>query len=136
LCKLHGEICKKKVFNQKYYNMLVGTEWIIDAFDCNAEKLRDVATLQTVFTSILNDLQLNTINETWHKFEGEGGVTGFALLTESHLACHTYPEFRTATFNLYCCRTRPNWNWEENLKKLLGAEKVTVEIVNRGNTDI
>ena len=40
----------------------------------------------------------------WHKFGGEGGVTGLIMLTESHLACHTYPEYQTATFNLYCCR--------------------------------
>jgi S-adenosylmethionine decarboxylase len=112
--------------------MFVGTEWIIDAFGCNAEKLRAVSALQTVFSSILNDLQLKSLNETWHKFDGEGGVTGFSMLTESHLACHTYPEFQTATFNLYCCRERPTWNWEENLKKFLNAENVVVRIVNRG----
>jgi S-adenosylmethionine decarboxylase len=114
--------------------MLVGTEWIIDAFDCNAEKLRDVSALQVVFSSILNDLQLKSLNETWHKFDGEGGVTGFSMLTESHLACHTYPEFQTATFNLYCCRERPNWNWEENLKKFLDAKSIVVRVIHRGSS--
>jgi S-adenosylmethionine decarboxylase len=110
----------------------VGTEWIIDAFGCNAEKLRGVLVLQAVFAKILDDLQLKSLHETWHKFEGEGGVTGFSMLTESHLACHTYPEFQTATFNLYCCRERPTWNWEENLKMFLDAEKTTIQIVSRG----
>ncbi|MDQ3064449.1 MAG: S-adenosylmethionine decarboxylase, partial [Acidobacteriota bacterium] len=71
----------------------------------------------------------------WHKFDGAGGVTGLVMLTESHLACHTYPEYRTATFNLYCCRTRPEWNWETNLKKMLGASEVRVTKIERGNTE-
>lgn len=54
------------------------------------------------------------------------------MLTESHLACHTYPEHGTATFNLYCCRERPEWDWTENLKKLLGAKEVKIERIVRG----
>ena len=61
------------------------------------------------------------------------GVTGLVALTESHLACHTYPEHRTATFNLYCCRTRPEWDWEVNLKTLLEAATVSVLKIERGN---
>lgn len=113
--------------------MLVGTEWIIDAFECEAEKLRQLETLQSIFSSVINDLQLKPINETWHKFDGEGGVTGLVLLTESHLACHTYPEFQTATFNLYCCKSRPEWNWEEKLREFLGAKSVKIQKVSRGN---
>ena len=60
-----------------------------------------------------------------------GGVTGLALLSESHLACHTYPEFGVATFNLYCCRARPRWNWEAVLAEMLGATSVTVRVLER-----
>ena len=105
--------------------MIVGTEWLIEAFDCDARSLRELAVLQSVFAGIIDDLGLKTLGEPhWHKFGGEGGVTGLVMLTESHLACHTYPEYQTATFNLYCCRTRPEWNWEENLKEMLGAALV------------
>ncbi|HLM00577.1 MAG TPA: adenosylmethionine decarboxylase [Pyrinomonadaceae bacterium] len=112
--------------------MLVGTEWIIDAFDCDAEKLRDGAALRRIFAQVVGDLQLKVIDEVWHQFPGERGVTGFNLLSESHLACHTYPEYRTATFNLYCCRTRPEWNWTINLSETLGARKVSIQKVERG----
>lgn len=114
--------------------MIVGTEWLIEAENCGAEKLRDLETLQTLFAQIISDLSLKTIGEiNWHKFDGEGGITGLAMLTESHLACHTYPEYETATFNLYCCRSRPEWNWEENLSELLGAKNVNVTKIERGN---
>jgi len=114
--------------------MIVGTEWLIEAFDCEAETLREKSALQNVFSQIIADLNLKTIGEPlWHKFGGEGGITGLTMLTESHLACHTYPEYRAATFNLYCCRTRPEWNWEKNLMRLLGANKIKVTKIERGD---
>jgi len=115
--------------------MIVGTEWLIEAFDCEAENLRNLPLLQGVFARIVSDLGLKTLGEPlWHKFGGEAGVTGLLMLTESHLACHTYPEYQTATFNLYCCRTRPEWDWEENLRKLLGAKEVKITKIERGNS--
>ncbi len=113
--------------------MIVGTEWLIEAFGCDAEKLRRVEILQAVFTLIIEDLGLKTIGEqNWHKFGGEGGVTGLVMLTESHLACHTYPEHKTATFNLYCCKTRPEWNWEKRLSEMLNARKINIQKIERG----
>lgn len=113
--------------------MIVGFEWLIDAKKCNQDALRDVNTLRDIFARIISDLQLKTIGDgIWHKFDGEGGVTGMVMLTESHLTCHTYPEHGTATFNLYCCRERPEWDWTNNLKEMLGAELVVVEQFERG----
>ena len=101
--------------------MIVGTEWLIEAADCDPEKLRDENMLRAVFARVVADLDLKVIDSVWHKFPGEGGVTGLAALTESHLACHTYPEHRTATFNLYCCRTRPEWDWKSELRAAIWA---------------
>jgi S-adenosylmethionine decarboxylase len=112
--------------------MIVGTEWLVEAAGCDAARLRDDATLKTVFDKLLADLDLKAVQTVWHKFPGEGGVTGIALLTESHLACHTYPEYGVATFNLYCCRERREWEWESELKAALGARSVNVSRVERG----
>ncbi len=83
-------------------------------------------------STVVTDLGLRVIDSVWHKFDGEGGVTGLIALTESHLACHTYPEHNTATFNLYCCRTRPEWDWERNLIDVLSATSVSVSRIERG----
>ena len=112
--------------------LTVGTEWLIEASGCDAEALRDVERLRGVFARAVEELGLCVLGEQlWHKFPGAGGATGLAMLTESHLACHTYPEFGVATFNLYCCRERPAWAWEERLRELLGARRVAVRDVSR-----
>lgn len=113
--------------------MIVGTEWLVEAEGCNPEKLRDVEILRAVFARIVADLGLKTIGrDIWHQFDGEKGITGLVALTESHLACHTYPEYETVTFNLYCCKNRPEWNWKENLEELLEAKNVHAQHINRG----
>lgn len=112
--------------------MIVGTEWLIEAHGCEDERLRDEQLLRRTFERITVELGLKSVGAVWHKFPGEGGVTGMVALTESHLACHTYPEYGIATFNLYCCRTRPEWDWEANLRDILGASAVTVTKIERG----
>ena len=88
--------------------------------------------MRAVFDRVINDLELHVQGEViWHQFSAPDGVSGLALLSESHLACHTYPEFCAATFNLYCCRNRDSWPWETMLKEMLGATRVTVRVLDR-----
>ena len=66
--------------------MIIGTEWLIEVFDCKAETLRDVEILREVFARLIADLNLKTLGETfWHQFGGEKGITGLVALTESCL---------------------------------------------------
>lgn len=116
--------------------MIVGTEWLIEANECEPEKLRDESVLRFLLGEVIEDLSLITIDSIWHKFPGEGGVTGLVALTESHLACHTYPEYGTATFNLYCCRERAEWPWEARLTAVLGARSVSVQKIDRGDMNL
>src|SRR5262245_2623511 len=113
--------------------MAVGAEWMIDAEGCAPELLRDKTTLSTLCAEIIKELDLHVVGEAlWHQFPPPGGVTGLFLLTESHLACHTYPESGTVTFNLYCCNARPEWPWRERLRASLGAQRVRVRFAQRG----
>ena len=112
--------------------MTLGTEWLIDASGCDEAALADLDRLRAVFNRVIRDLDLNVLGEiAWHQFDHPGGVSGLALLSESHLSCHTYPEFRAATFNLYCCRERTSWSWETALKEMLGATEVKVRVFER-----
>lgn len=111
----------------------VGTEILVDAMGCNPEVLRDLARIRALLENVLVRCELRVVGEGhWHAFGGEGGVTGLYLLTESHLAVHTYPEHGTATLNLYCCRALTTYPWEAELAHALGAKSVVVRTVDRG----
>jgi S-adenosylmethionine decarboxylase len=112
---------------------LPGTEWVVDVYGCPASALKSKDALAAVFDRIVRDLDLHPLcDAAWHAFDGEGGVTGLLMLSESHLACHTFPETGFAAFNLYCCRSRPDWDWQAHLTRLLGAERVSVRRLARG----
>ncbi|MDQ3474030.1 MAG: S-adenosylmethionine decarboxylase [Acidobacteriota bacterium] len=112
--------------------MSLGTEWVIDASGCDAKTLADIDCMKLIFKRIIHDLELHVIGDiSWYQFPEPGGVTGIALLSESHLTCHTYPEFGAASFNLYCCRNRTRWPWERMLREMLRATEVSVRVFER-----
>jgi S-adenosylmethionine decarboxylase len=112
--------------------MLMGSEWLVDGAGCDADALTSVSTLRTLFARIIGELDLHPLYEPlFHVFPSPGGITGFVILSESHLACHTYPEHGVITLNLYCCRARPEWPWNERLAEIVGASSVSVRHLER-----
>jgi S-adenosylmethionine decarboxylase len=109
-----------------------GLEWIVEAHGCDRGALADVARLQDLFARLVGALDLHPIGKSsWHQFPNTGGITGVTLLSESHLACHTFPEFGSVCLNLFCCRPRPATDFEALLKQALGATSVAVRQVDR-----
>jgi S-adenosylmethionine decarboxylase len=97
-----------------------GTEWIVDAHGCDPVALRDVARLSTLFDRLIADLRLTPIADAaWHTFPAPGGVTGFVVLAESHLACHTFPEFGSICLNVFCCRPRDDYGDDTDLAAVM-----------------
>lgn len=110
-----------------------GLEWMIEAYDCDAEAVADPARLSLFLDRLIDELGLHPVGApVWHKFDhGGGGVTGLCLLAESHFACHTFPEHRSMTVNLFCCRPRPEWDFETYLAREFGAGHVSVRRYER-----
>ena len=106
---------------------MAGIEWLLEMYGCPEETLRDQETLTGLFRAIVSAMKLKPLGgSTWHRFPATGGMTGFWLLQESHLAVHTFPEFHSACLNVFCCSERPSIKWESILSEKLGAKEIRI----------
>lgn len=109
-----------------------GIEWVIEAHGCEAAALADVSQLVRLFDDITAAMDLHPLGKaSWHQFPITGGITGVRLLAESHLACHTFPEFGSLCLNLFCCRERESGDFEALIKAAVGAASVCVRRIQR-----
>ena len=109
-----------------------GSEWIIEAHGCGAESLKDLPRLNSLFQQIIEGMTLHPVDTgAWHQFPAPGGITGLRLLSESHIACHTFPEYGSLCLNVFCCKPRPDWDFDTPLRALFGATAVTVRRLER-----
>jgi S-adenosylmethionine decarboxylase len=109
-----------------------GQEWVVDAYGCDAAALADLAKLRALFARMIQELSLRPVGETiWHQFPSTGGITGLCLLAESHLACHTFPEYGSLCLNLFCCKPRPEWEFTAYLEREFAARSVRIRRLER-----
>lgn len=61
-----------------------------------------------------------------HRFSPSGGLSGVAVLAESHISVHTWPENGFAAFDIFMCgNTRPEFALDE-LKAAFAPQNVSV----------
>ena len=109
-----------------------GTEWVIEAHNCDAARLADVEAVGALVDDVIASLGLTPAAPALgHRFPEPGGVTALVLLTESHLTVHTFPEHGSLCLNLFCCVPRHAWAWRDGLSKHVGAHAVTVRRLER-----
>jgi S-adenosylmethionine decarboxylase len=109
-----------------------GIEWIVEAYGCANAPLSNLETLKGLFARMVRELNLHPCGEAqWRQFPESGGITGLCLLSESHLACHTFPEFGSLCLNLFCCRPRPEWDFTGCLQQIFGAAVVNIRCLER-----
>jgi S-adenosylmethionine decarboxylase len=80
----------------------VGKHCILELYNCNSEKLDDEAFLRTAITTAAKRAGATLLNLITHRFEPQG-VTGLALLAESHISIHTWPESGYAAVDVFTC---------------------------------
>lgn len=80
---------------------MIGHHLIADLRD--AQRLADAAHIEACLIAAAAAAGATLLEVRLHSF-GEGqGVTGVALLAESHISIHTWPEYGTACIDIFLC---------------------------------
>lgn len=92
---LHRSLSKKVNEKQRY----VGKHYLINLEDSNFDFDKNII---KELDKLVKNCGLNVLKFETHFFENRG-LTGFYLLSQSHLSFHTWPEFNYCTVDVYTC---------------------------------
>ena len=81
---------------------IVGKHCILELYECDRLKLNDESFVRTTITTAAKLAGAHLLNLITHKFDPQG-VTGLALLAESHISVHTWPENGYAAIDVFTC---------------------------------
>lgn len=113
----------------------LGRHILVEFNSCNSEKLNDVAFIEQSMIKAAEIAGATVINSTFHHFS-PWGVSGVVVIQESHLAIHTWPEYRYAAVDLFTCGDSVNpWVSFNHLKEAFEANFSALEM-NRGSLEV
>ncbi|AEE96850.1 adenosylmethionine decarboxylase [Mahella australiensis] len=110
----------------------LGRHILAEMYGCAPEILDDQETVEKIMVQAAIEAGAEIREVAFHKFSPQG-VSGVVVISESHLAIHTWPEFGYAAVDVFTCGTRVNpWDACNYLTEKFRAEHMTATEVKRG----
>jgi S-adenosylmethionine decarboxylase len=86
---------------------IIGKHVYGNLYGCDKKVLSDVSLLRRLVSEAAELAKMTLIEVKSWKFGGaKGGVSVIALVMESHIAIHTWPNYRYATVDVFTCGER------------------------------
>lgn len=111
----------------------LGTQHIAEFIECKRTFLNDPEKLEQIIRNAIEYSGLHFEKIITHKFNPIG-VTLLAIISESHIGLHTYPEAGHLSIDVFTC-SHPNKQLRllDYLRKILKPKSVKIAEITRGN---
>ena len=110
--------------------VFAGTHLIIEVV--NGTGLDDEARIQQAFRDCVETCGATLLHIHTHKFSPQG-VSGVAVLAESHISVHTWPEIGYGAFDVFMCGEAEPWRAVDVLAAAFDTPDVRVKELLRGD---
>ena len=121
---------RKDFFIERDGVRFAGTHLIIDLF--GARRLDDLDYIERTLRRCVEVAGATLLDIRLHHFTPNGGVSGVAVLAESHISVHSWPEADYAAFDVFMCGNTNPHACVEVLRRAFGASLVEVQEHRRG----
>lgn len=112
-----------------------GSHIIAELFECDAARLNDPGWLERALEEAAVKAGAEVVGVLVHPFSPHG-TTGVALLKESHLSVHTWPEHAYAAIDAFTCGSTNPALAIASLKESFGARRIEQVTLTRGTSGI
>ncbi|HRD74766.1 MAG TPA: adenosylmethionine decarboxylase [Hyphomicrobiaceae bacterium] len=127
-CVAHED--RKDFFIERDGVRFAGTHVIIDLF--GAKRLDDLKHIERALRRCVEVAGATLLHIHLHHFTPNGGVSGVAVLSESHISVHSWPEADYAAFDVFMCGQSKPELCVDLLKREFQARDVAVKVHRRG----
>ncbi|WP_262030116.1 adenosylmethionine decarboxylase [Microvirga sp. Mcv34] len=117
-------------FIQRDGMLFAGTHLIVDLW--HASNLDDLQLVEQALRDAAARAGATLLNIDLHHFSPNGGISGVAVLAESHISIHTWPEISYAAVDIFMCGTAQPHKAIEVLKGAFLPGHVTLAEHKRG----
>lgn len=107
-----------------------GTHIIIDLHE--AEGLDDLERMEKALRKCVTDAKATLLHIHLHHFQPNGGISGVAVLAESHISVHSWPEAGYAAFDVFMCGESQPELCVDVLRDAFNPKRVVVSEMLRG----
>lgn len=107
-----------------------GSHLIIDLWE--ADHLDDAAMIEMTFRRAIKEAGATLLHMHFHEFSENGGISGVAVLAESHISIHTWPERGYAAVDVFMCGAAEPHKVVPILKHAFRAGRVSLSEQMRG----
>ena len=106
-----------------------GRHLVLEMWDCDREILNNAKRLREILRRAAEEARATVIRVFCHEFNPKG-ITGVALLAESHLAIHTWPDEGYAAADIFTCgqHTDPQLAAQHLISSLKAKDSTTFEL--------
>ena len=107
-----------------------GTHLILDLW--GATRLNELDTVERALREAIEAAGATLLHIHLHHFTPNGGISGVAVLAESHISVHTWPERGFAAFDIFMCGAAEPMKAVPVLERHFGPDRVVIEDLKRG----
>ncbi|MDF2182936.1 adenosylmethionine decarboxylase [Neptuniibacter sp. CAU 1671] len=111
-----------------------GTHLIIDLK--GATNLDNLEVMEKALRDSVTEAGATLLHIHLHHFTPNGGISGVAVLAESHISVHTWPERSFAAFDVFMCGDAKPARAVPVLEKAFKPTEVKVDEILRGKVNI
>jgi len=110
----------------------LGRHLLLELFDCDPEAINCLDIVKASMVEAAKRAQATIVDVVFHEFN-PFGISGVVVIAESHLAIHTWPEYRYAAVDVFSCgeTLRPQVA-VDYLVEQFGAARASVVELQRG----
>ncbi len=103
-----------------------------EIYECSFDILNDVQKVEQIMVNAALEAGAEIREVVFHKFSPQG-VSGVVVISESHLAVHTWPELGYAAVDVFTCGERVNpWDACNYLSNMFNAGHMEASEMKRG----